>query len=510
MELPRVTPESLGVPSQAVLDLLDELDRYGIEMHGMMLLRHGKVFAQGWWKPYEPQTQHIMFSFSKSLTSTAIGFAWQEGILSLEERLVDLFPDKIPEHPSENLQKAQIRHLLMMGCGHETEIADLGRGDPDWIRSFLHHPFVYEPGTHFLYNTAGTNLLSAILTKKTGLTLTQFLEPRLFRPLGMSQNIRCQPLVDGTEAGGYGYSLTVEDMARFVQFVANEGQWEGRQLLQKEWFQMATSKQIDNPAPGLWAGDPDWHAGYGFQFWRCAGEGIFRGDGAFGQFGVVCKNQDLVVIFQSASMRLQAVLSAVWDKLLPQLSDHPLQETDASLLLQHQLAHLELHPLLGMRNPGAEESLHGAEYLPDQPVPSLADWIGGVGKFQPAGGKLLSLGFVCQGDDVRLRFVQDNGTFDLAVGMTGHFARTEIDGVPYGANGAWRAKDKLEVHLRSARLAGGKRFVFHFAGSKLAVSADSTIPEIGGLADPLTPTYTFTLREGEINTKTKMYWEVND
>ena len=117
---------------------------------------------------------------------------------------------------------------------------------------------------------------------------------------------------------------------------------------------------------------------------------------------------------------------------------------------------------------------------------------------------------MCQDDDVRLRFVQDNGTFDLAVGMTGHFARTEIDGVPYGANGAWRAKDKLEVHLRSARLAGGKRFVFHFAGNKLAVSADSTIPEIGGLADPLTPTYTFTLREGEINTKTKMYWEVND
>src|SRR5699024_5989231 len=155
--------------------------------------------------------------------------------------------------------------------------------------------------------------LSAILTMKTGQTLTQLLEPRLLRPLGMSQNLRCQPLVAATEAGGYGYSLTVADMARFVQFVANAGQRAVRRLLQKEWFQMATSKQIDNPAPGLWAGDPDWHAGYGFQFWRCAGEGIFRGDGAFGQFGVVCKNQDLVVIFQSASMRLQAVLSAVWD-----------------------------------------------------------------------------------------------------------------------------------------------------------------------------------------------------
>ena len=167
MEFARVAPESLGIPSQAILDLLDELYRYGIEMHGIMVLRHGKVCAQGWWKPYEPKTPHIMFSFSKSLTSTAIGFAWQEGILSLDERLIDIFPDKAPEHPSENLNKACIRHLLMMGCGHETEINDLGRGDPDWIYTFLHHPFVYEPGTHFLYNTAGTNLLSAILTKKT-------------------------------------------------------------------------------------------------------------------------------------------------------------------------------------------------------------------------------------------------------------------------------------------------------------------------------------------------------
>ena len=100
MEFPRVSPESVGVPSQAVLDLLDELYRYGIEMHSFMLLRHGKVFAQGHWKPYNPQTPHAMFSFTKSLTSTAIGFAVQEGLLSLDDRLVDLFPDKIPEGSS--------------------------------------------------------------------------------------------------------------------------------------------------------------------------------------------------------------------------------------------------------------------------------------------------------------------------------------------------------------------------------------------------------------------------
>ena len=208
MEFPRVSPESVGVPSQAVLDLLDELYRYGIEMHSFMLLRHGKVFAQGHWKPYNPQTPHAMFSFTKSLTSTAIGFAVQEGLLSLDDRLVDLFPDKIPEEPSENLQKCQVRHLLMMGCGHATEIPNLGQDDPDWIASFLHHPFVYEPGTHFLYNTAGTNLLAAILARKTGQTLTQFLKPRLFEPLGMG-DVYCHALSDGTEMGGAGSYLTL-------------------------------------------------------------------------------------------------------------------------------------------------------------------------------------------------------------------------------------------------------------------------------------------------------------
>lgn len=506
MTLERVTPESVGIHSQAICDMLDELYRYGIEMHSFMLLRHGKVCAEGAWAPYRPGVQHIMFSFSKSLTSTAIGFAQQEGILSLDEKLVDIFPDKVPENPSENLKKAAIRHLLMMGCGHETEIPWGASGNPDWISEFLHHPFVHEPGTHFFYNTAGTNLLSAILTKKTGLTLTEFLRPRLIEPLGMS-DIRCQPLPDGTEMGGAGYSLTIEDMARFVQFVANKGKWEGRQLLNEAWFEEATRKQIENRGAG-WGGDPDWQQGYCYQFWRCEPEGVFRGDGAFGQYGIVMTKQDAVLVIQSCSMRLQAVLTSVWEKLLPGIEDGPLPEDHRNYhILQNRLQRLELNPMLGMRNPGAELSLDGAVYLPDSPLPAMTDIIGGIGKFMPDGGKLLSLGFRFQGDDVRLHCVQDNGEYDIPIGMTGHFTVTEIGGVPYGANGRWRAKDKLEVELRNTRMAGGKRFVFQFTRDKLIVNADSTCPEAGGLGDPLTPEMTFTLQEGEVSTRTKMYWE---
>ena len=419
MKLQHVTPESVGVPSQAVLDLLDEFYRQGVEMHGLMLLRHGQVYAEGHWAPYNAQTPHILFSFSKSLTSTAIGFAVQEGILSLEDKLVDLFPDKVPENPSENLQACCVRDLLMMACGHAKEI-DWVASSSDWVSQFLEDPFVYQPGTHFLYNTAGTNMLSAIITRKTGLTLTQFLQPRLFDPLEMGQ-VFCQPLADGTEMGGAGMYLTLEAMARFTQFVANKGRWEGKQLLNAAWFEEATAKHIENLGPG-WDGDPDWHAGYCYQFWRCDKPGIFRGDGAYGQYGIVLEPQDAVVVIQGCTVQLQKVLNAVWDKLLPALGQEPLpQDSHGFHRLQKRLERLELNPMLGTRNPGAEASLDGAVYLPDAPTPGLLDLVDGGGHYVPAGHTLESLGFSFQGGKAALVFHQDNGALELPVGLEGHF-----------------------------------------------------------------------------------------
>lgn len=508
MNFTPVTPESVGIPSAAVSAMLDRLYRDGIEMHGFMLLRHGKLCAQGSWAPYRPNVPHIMFSFSKSLTSTAIGFAVQEGVLSLDDRLVDIFPDKCPAQPSENLQKCQIRHLLMMGCGHESEIEWASGGEADWITAFLHHPFVYEPGTHFLYNTAGTNMLSAILTKKTGLTLTQFLKPRLFEPLGMS-DIFCQPMPDGTQMGGAGMSLTLEDMARFTQFVANKGAWEGRQLLNAAWFDQAASKQIDNAGAG-WGGDKDWQAGYCFQFWRCWPEGVFRGDGAYGQFGIVMAPKDAVLVIQSASQTLQAVLDAVWEELLPKMQDAPLPEDSrAHHVLANRLKHLELNPLLGTRAPGAEASLNGAVYTPDQALPGLRDIVGGMGAFAPQGGSLKALRFRFEQGAAQLAFQEEGGEAVLDLGMEGHFAENTVNGTVYGTNAAWRSFDTLEVQIRNTGMVSGRRFLFRFGGSRLTVTATPTLPERYGLGELEQREMSFTLTEGEVSTRTRMYWEVN-
>ena len=158
-----VTPESAGISSKGILNFLDRIEENQIELHSFMVIRHGQCAAKGWWKPYDEKFRHPLYSFSKSLTATAIGFAEQEGILSLDEKIVDIFPDLLPENPSENLKKITLHHLLIMGCGHETEIMD---NSENWISTFLHHPVLHEPGTFYKYNTAGTNMLAAVLRKE--------------------------------------------------------------------------------------------------------------------------------------------------------------------------------------------------------------------------------------------------------------------------------------------------------------------------------------------------------
>ena len=145
-----VTPESAGISSKGILNFLDRIEENQIELHSFMVIRHGQCAAKGWWKPYDEKFRHPLYSFSKSLTATAIGFAEQEGILSLDEKIVDIFPDLLPENPSENLKKITLHHLLIMGCGHETEIMD---NSENWISTFLHHPVLHEPGTFYKYNT---------------------------------------------------------------------------------------------------------------------------------------------------------------------------------------------------------------------------------------------------------------------------------------------------------------------------------------------------------------------
>ena len=189
--LPRSTPEAQGISSQAIQDFISTVDKIDT-LHSFMLVRHGHVIAEGWWKPEAPDKPHVLHSLSKSFNSTAVGLAIAEGKLSLDDPVLKFFPGEAPVEPSENLRAMKVRDLLTMTCGHDTE-AKSARNAPA-VKDFLAQPVPHKPGTHFLYNTLGSYTLSAIVTKATGQTSLEFLKPRLFEPWGLKiRNGRAAP-----------------------------------------------------------------------------------------------------------------------------------------------------------------------------------------------------------------------------------------------------------------------------------------------------------------------------
>ncbi len=318
--LPRSAPEAQGIASAAVRAFLEAAAQELHALHSVMLVRHGTVVAEGWWAPYRAAQPHMLFSLSKSFTSTAIGLAVAEGLLSLDDPVLDYFPDDRPDAVSAHLAAMQLRHLLSMSTGHAADtMSALNRStDGNWARAFLACPVEHPPGTHFLYNTGATYMLSAILQRRTGVTLLEYLQPRLLTPLGIADATweRCPR---GVCIGGYGLSATTEAVARFGQLHLQRGVWQGRQLLPSGWVDEATRAHIasgTNP-------DDDWAQGYGYQFWRCR-HGAYRGDGAFGQFCVVLPEQDAVLAITGGLREMQPVLNLVWTHLLPAFGAAPL------------------------------------------------------------------------------------------------------------------------------------------------------------------------------------------
>ena len=383
-EMERATPESQGVPSAAILKWIDACEKAFAApvtdtardaIHGFTLVRHGKVIAEGTWKPFDTlNAPHKLYSHTKSFTSTAIGFLVDDGKLDLDERVVDIFADKAPADPSANLRAMRVRDLLTMNTG--AAYTDAERRDPsgDWERAFLANVIDDPPGTKFRYDSGATHMLSAIVQRRSGKRMTEFLADRLFGPLGFGE-VRCTQSPTGVDCGGWGMSLTTRDLARFGQFLLQKGRWGDRRLLSPDWVSLATTRQTWSSAivvqsQTIGSGN-DWAQGYGFQFWRCQ-HGAFRADGAFGQITVVFPKEDAVLSVNAGIGPMQKELDVVWENLLPALgSAAPLPENPAALAaLEKRCAELSFAPISGTRD-GAER-FDGLKFLIDANPRGLA------------------------------------------------------------------------------------------------------------------------------------------
>lgn len=364
--LPRSTPEAQGVSSAQIHAFLDAVDAQwheenpAVEMHSVMIVRNGHVIAEGWWQPYGPDYQHMLFSLSKSFTSTAVGLAIEEGHFTLDDPVMRFFPGDMPESIDDRLGSMTVRHLLTMSVGHEQD----SRTTENWVQTFLGQPIVHEPGSTFRYNSMATFMLSALVQQVTGETVTSYLTPRLFEPLGIENPVWVQN-VRGIDVGGWGLNITTEDIATFGLLYLQNGQWNGEQLIPEAWVHEATGHQIVTRAADVSeedAADNDWAQGYGYKFWQTT-HGAYRGDGAFGQFALVLPELDVVIAMTAGSRDMQAELHLIWDHLLPAFQETPLPaNASAHAALQERLSNLTLLKNTAAATSPLAESISGQTY----------------------------------------------------------------------------------------------------------------------------------------------------
>ncbi|WP_186445526.1 serine hydrolase domain-containing protein [Paenibacillus cremeus] len=314
--LPRSKVKDQSRVALSVESFLEAVRREELNLQSFMLLHHGEVAAETWWPPYQPNDQYHVFSLSKSFCSTAVGLAAQEGLLSVDDLVLDYFPSYRTPDIERNMGELRIRHLLTMSTGHTQDPTGAIRNaaDGDWVRAFFESPIEAAPGSLFVYNSGATYMLSAIVQAVTGQTTLEYLQPRLLKPLGIEQ-ATWEMCPRGINTGGWGLRVTTEDIAKFGLLYLRKGLWQGQRLISEAWIEAATVAHIPTPTEnGI-----DKRQGYGYQFWRCQPNGVYCGRGMKGQFCIVLPEQDAVIAITSDENRMQLILDQVWEHLLPAL-----------------------------------------------------------------------------------------------------------------------------------------------------------------------------------------------
>lgn len=464
-QFPRTSPERQGVSSEAVLQFVEAVEREIHEFHSFMLVRHGCVIAEGWWAPYRREYPHMLFSLSKSFTSTAVGLAVSEGRFRIDDAVLSFFPDEAPAEISDMLAAMEVQHLLTMTTGHETDswayMAD--ETDTAWVKRFFQVPVLHMPGKHFVYDSGASYMLSAIVQKTTGMKLTDYLKPRLFEPIGI-ENASWQESPEGINKGGIGLSITTEDIARFGQLYLQKGVWQGKQVIPEAWIATATAAQVPNGNDA----ESDWTQGYGYQFWRCR-YGAYRGDGVFGQYCIVLPEQDAVLAVTGGMdvFDMQQPLNLLWENLLPAMGDKPLDEASASeQRLREKLDDLKRLPVEGNVTSPTMAQVSGRTYVVDE---------------NALGIQTMTLDFSQTGCAVRITAAGHEETIACGYGrwepgetrlLRNHWLD---DTVRLTTSGAWIREDSFKMIARLYETPFYQTLVYHFALNEMLVEVQANV-----------------------------------
>jgi CubicO group peptidase (beta-lactamase class C family) len=477
--LPRSSPEEQGVDSAAILGFLDALRKSGLEVHSFMMVRHGQVIAEGWWSPYRPDLNHMLYSLSKSFTSTAVGLAAKEGKLSVDDSVISFFPADLPPAVSPNLTALKIKHLLTMSVGHTEDSTPKIKYEQNWVKAFLALPIPQLPGSLFLYNSGATYILSAIVQKVTGMKLIDYLTPRLFQPLAIRE-MTWETCPLGINTGGWGLAIQTESIAKFGLLYLQKGRWNGEQLVPASWVEEATSFKIQQPAkPGENLDElkrtDEWHQGYCYQFWRSR-HNAYRADGAFGQFSIVIPQHDAVIAMTSESSSMGEQMSLIWEHLLPAMQPQSLPPRGKSLSeLKARLAHLALLPPKATPTSPVAEQISGKTF-----------------HVEPNSLDVQSVTFTLVPGQCQFVLVDKTGEYPITCGVERWIdGKTSMPGTPPKlsvgklapiqpilASATWRDKQTLEMTWRFYDTPHHDTVTCHFDGSRVSVNFMSSISQL--------------------------------
>ena len=315
----KVRPEDAGISSDRLIRFAKRLERNNIPMHSIIVMRHGKICMESYYAPYTKDTLHRMFSVTKSFVSLAIGLLADEGRISLDDHIVDYFPEKLPEngaHPY--MQMLTIRQMLTMRTCHDKNAYKIG-GSPDWVKSFFTVTPDHVPGTNFSYDTASTHTLCALVEKLTGMGLLDYMRKKFLDELEFSKEAFLLKSPDGkVSMGGSGMCATPRDILKVMYVVSQNGVYNGRQLLPEDYLKEATVKQSDPYGKsGTWE---EMH-GYGYQFWMTTHNGYaFYGMG--GQLAVYYPDKDVILVTTADTQGRQGGVQCIYDTFYEEVYDY--------------------------------------------------------------------------------------------------------------------------------------------------------------------------------------------
>ena len=451
--LSRISPEEANVDPRVVLDFIDAVFANDLDLHSFMLYRHGNVVAEGWSWPYASHRPHMMHSLTKSVTACGVGLAMEDGHFTLDDKVVSFFDEELPTEVNDHLAAMTVRDLLTMRAGHAESVSgSVFRSiKTSWVAEFFKIPVVKAPGQEFLYSSALSFMLSAIVTKTTGEAVRDYLEPRIFAPLGIT-GLDWGASPNGISSGGNGLTWKTTDSLKLGILHLNMGQWNGKQVLPRDWVAEATRLQV-----------PNGH--YGYQWWVDESAGAYYAEGAFGQFSVVFPEYDAVLAITAGIPRGAPFERLIFDHFPAAFGDSGLVPAAAATNeLQNRIDNLRLLP----------RARHTAS-------PTVAKVSGKVFNIEPNDDNVSMVRLDFSDDEVAYRLADHRGEHLVRVGLrdwiesetgiTGNklHHQYQTDDMKIVAHGQWWNEHTFEMTWQFVETAWVDHVVLRFYEDRISV-----------------------------------------